>query len=420
MTHNFPTQFLWGTATAGHQIEGDNTASDTWFLESVNPTIFAEPSGRACNSWELWEEDLELVTAMGLNAYRFSIEWARVEPDEGQFSESALAHYENLLLGCLKREIVPIVTFSHFTAPHWFAKGGAWLCDDSADLFARYCGVVMDRLGDLIAVALTFNEPNLPRMLSWSDLPPFVAELERSTLEAASRASGVPAYRAGNVVLPEDYDGMRDGLSRAHLAAKNAIKSRRPDLPVGLSLAVIDDIAVAGGERLRDLKRREVYEHWLKLARADDFVGVQNYERFYYDADGRVAPPAGPIDGFEPNVDPDSLRGAVEYAYSVAGVPILVSEHGISTHDDSQRVALLEPALDGLERAMSGGVPVLGYCHWSLVDNFEWISGYSAKLGLHSVDRETFVRTAKPSARAFADAVKSRTQADVGAPKREE
>lgn len=408
MTQNFPANFLWGTATAGHQIEGNNDNSDTWFLESMNPSVFAERSGRACNSWELWEEDLEIVASMGLNAYRFSIEWARVEPQEGEFSEPALAHYERVLRGCHERGIVPVVTFNHFTAPHWFAKQGAWLHENSADLFGQYCGVVMDRLGDLIAIAVTFNEPNLPRMLSWSDLPPFVADLERTTLEAASRAANVRAYRAGNVVLPEDYDGMRDGLTRAHAAGKQAIKSRKPELPVGLSIAIIDDVAVAGGEEHRDRKRREVYEHWLTIARDDDFVGVQNYERFYYGADGRVDPPTGPIGDFEPNVDPDSLRGSVEYAHSVAGVPILVSEHGISTHDDSQRVALLEPALDRLEAAISGGVPVIGYCHWSLMDNFEWISGFSAQLGLYSVDRASFARSPKPSAHAYADAVRRR------------
>jgi beta-glucosidase len=410
MTDNlFPDDFLWGVASAGHQIEGDNLDSDTWFLETVSPTIFAEPSGRATDGWNRWEEDLGLVENLGLNAYRFSVEWARIEPVEGEFSESALDHYEALVDGCLARGIAPVVTFSHFTSPHWFAKRGAWLDPASAALFARYCAKVMDRFGDRIAIAVTFNEPDLPEMLSWVDLPPFVSELERATLEAAAAKAGVERYRAGNVMLHEDFPGMRAGLTAAHRAATAAIKDRRPDLRVGLSIAIIDDVAAPGGEQLRDRKRAEVYQHWLELARDDDFIGVQNYERAIYGPDGEIRPPAGAVLNAQGTaVEPDSLRGAVEWVYSVALVPVIVTEHGISTPDDPVRAAFIEPSLVGLEQAIASGVPVLGYFHWTLMDNFEWIFGYSRQLGLHSVDRTTFERTPKASAAVFAAAVSAR------------
>jgi beta-glucosidase len=277
MTDNvYPDDFLWGVASAGHQIEGNNFDSDTWFLENMSPTIFREPSGRAADGWNRWEEDLDLVAGLGLNSYRFSVEWARIEPTEGAFSEAALDHYEAVIDGCIVRGLAPVVTFSHFTSPHWFAKRGAWLDPESANLFARYCGTVMDRFGDRIAIAVTFNEPDLPEMLSWLDLPPFVAELERATLEAASVKASVARYRAGNVMLREDFAAMKVGLTEAHRAAKTAIKQRRPELKVGLSLAIIDDVAAPGGEQIRDRKRAEVYQHWLELASEDDFVGVQN------------------------------------------------------------------------------------------------------------------------------------------------
>ena len=398
----FPSDFLWGVATAGHQNEGDNVHSDTWFLENVTPTVFQERSGRATNGWELWESDLDLVAGLGLNAYRFSVEWARVEPREAQFSDEALAHYEAVIDGCLARGLAPIVTFNHFTSPHWFAARGAWLDAEAPELFARYCGVVMDRFGDRIALAVTFNEPDLPEMLTWAHLPEFVAELERQTLEAAGREAGVETYRAGNVMLREDFAGMRAGMTTAHRAGKAAIKARRPDLRVGLSLAMVDDVAGPGGEAMRDRKRAEVYEHWLELARDDDFVGVQNYERIAYGPDGQLpSEPDASLNGMGTAVEPDSLRGAVEYAYSVARVPILVSEHGVGTPDDSIRAAFLEPSLAGLAQAIADGVPVIGYCHWTLMDNFEWIFGYGPQLGLHSVDRETFERTAKPSAEVY-------------------
>ena len=401
-TTRFPSDFLWGVATAGHQNEGDNVHSDTWFLENVTPTVFQERSGKATNGWELWESDLDLVAGLGLNAYRFSVEWARVEPQEGEFSDEALAHYEAVIDGCLARGLAPIVTFNHFTSPHWFAARGAWLAPEAPELFARYCGVVMDRFGDRIALAVTFNEPDLPEMLTWAHLPEFVAELERQTLEAAGREAGVDTYRAGNVMLREDFAGMRAGMTAGHRAGKAAIKARRPDLRVGLSLALVDDVAGPGGEATRDRKRAEVYEHWLELAQEDDFVGVQNYERIAYGPDGQLPPePGASLNGMGTAVEPDSLRGAVEYAYSVARVPILVSEHGVGTPDDSIRAAFLEPSLEGLAQAIADGVPVIGYCHWTLMDNFEWIFGYGPQLGLHSVDRETFERTAKPSSEVY-------------------
>ncbi|GAA1960192.1 glycoside hydrolase family 1 protein [Microbacterium deminutum] len=404
----FPADFLWGVATAGHQNEGDNVDSDTWFLENVTPSVFQDRSGKAANGWELWESDLDLVAGMGLNAYRFSVEWARIEPVEGEFSEDALAHYEAVVDGCRARGLAPIVTFNHFTSPHWFAGRGAWLDPEAPALFARYAGVVMDRFGDRIALAITFNEPDLPEMLTWARLPEFVVELERKTLEAATREAGVEKYRAANVMLREDFAGMRAGMTAGHRAAKAAIKARRDDLPVGLSIAMVDDVAIPGGEATRDRKRAEVYEHWLELARDDDFVGVQNYERYYYGPDGAVPAPDGAtgLVGLYGGVEPDSLRGAVEYTYEVTGRPVLVSEHGMSTEDDSRRAGFIEPSLVGLKQAMDAGVPVLGYCHWTLIDNFEWIFGYGPKLGLHSVDRETFERTPKPSAGVYAELVR--------------
>lgn len=405
---SFANDFLWGTATAGHQNEGDNVTSDTWFLETVTPTVFRERSGKACNAWQLWETDLDLVAGMGLTAFRFSIEWARIESERGVIDEAALAHYDAVIDGCVARGLAPIVTYNHFTSPHWFAKEGAWLNPASADWFASYCGLVTERFGDRIAYAITFNEPNLPRLLSWI-LPDFVMDLQRETLAAASVAAGVERYRASNVVQPEDFDAMEAGLTAAHLAGIAAIKAQRPDLPAGLSIAVVDDVVDGndpGDAVVRDRKRTECYDHWLRLARADDFVGVQNYERIHYGPDGALPAPADAVlNEMGSAVDAGSLAGSVRYSWEVAQVPVLVTEHGVATRDDAVRVGVLAPALSGLRDAIDDGVPVLGYLHWTLMDNFEWISGYDSFLGLHSVDRDTFERTAKPSAGAYSKLV---------------
>lgn len=398
----FPEGFLWGVATSGHQTEGGNDTSDTWFAERVEPTVFRQPSGAACDGFRRWREDVDLVAGMGLSAYRFSVEWARVEPVEGEFSEAALAHYAAIAGRCRELGLAPVVTFNHLTNPHWFAMRGGWLDPGSAALFARYCGAVMDRFGASIAYAVTLNEPNLPRLLSWIPMPENVHALERATLEAAGKAAGVPRYRLANVVLPEDFDALEDGLAAAHTAGRAAIKARRPDLPVGLSLAVVDDQAV-GDARVRDRKRAEVYGRWLRLVGGDDFVGVQNYERARYDGDGPLPPPAGAErNQMGSDIYPPSLGNAVRYVHAEAGVPVFVTEHGLATGDDTRRAAFLEPALDGLREAIGEGVPVLGYLHWTLLDNFEWVFGYDIQLGLVEVDRTTFARTPKASAAAYA------------------
>jgi len=238
------------------------------------------------------------------------------------------------------------------------------------------------------------------------DLPEVIRERERATLTAASEAAGVPRYRAGNVMLPEEMDAMADGMAAGHRAAREAIKARRGDLPVGLSLAIADDVVAGDDPGVRDRKRAEVYERWLRLARDDDFIGVQNYERLYYDGEGAVPPPEGtPRNQMGSGVEPLSLAGAVRYAYRETGVPVLVTEHGMATPDDTLRAAFLAPSLAGLREVVDEGVPVLGYLHWTLMDNFEWIFGYAMQLGLHEVDRTTFTRTPKPSAETYASLV---------------
>jgi beta-glucosidase len=202
-------------------------------------------------------------------------------------------------------------------------------------------------------------------------------------------------------MVPEEMDAMGDGMTAGHRAAREAIKARRPDLPVGFTLAMVDDQVTGDDPSMRDRKRAEVYGRWLELAREDDFLGVQNYERQYYDGSSAIVPS---------EVDARSLGECVRYAHAASGVPILVSEHGINTEDDAARADFIERSLPGLQAAIDDGVPVLGYVHWTLMDNFEWIFGYGPKLGLHTVDRETFTRTPKPSAAVYAAIVAKATR----------
>lgn len=402
----FANDFLWGAATAGHQIEGDNANSDTWFAELVPDSVFRDPSGRACNSYELWRDDVNLVVDMGLNAYRFSIEWARIQPEPDRFDAEALTHYEAIIDYCREVGIEPVVTLNHFTNPFWFAEIGGWHNPQSAELFANYCRTVMQHVGDRVRFVVTLNEPNLPQLLTWMHLPAFILEGERRTIDSCIAESGSTAFRLANVVLPEDQDSLAEGLERAHRAARDVIHEVAPHVQVGLSIAIMDDRAEPGQTVVRDRKRAEVYERWLRLASSDDFVGVQNYETYRYDNDGVVAvADDAPRNGMGTLLDPTSLAGAVRYAWEQTGRPVLITEHGLAHDDDALRAAFIPAALESLEAVVASGVPVLGYCHWTLLDNFEWLFGYSMHYGLHEVNRTTFERTPKASAKAYARAV---------------
>ena len=399
-TNSFPENFLWGVATAGHQIEGNNINSDIWLLEHVQPTIFMESSGDACDSLHRWNEDLDIVRDLGLNAYRFSLEWARIEPAQGEFSMAMLAHYKRMIDGCRSRGLTPVVTFNHFSAPRWFAAMGGWEVPTAPDHFARFCERAAQHLAQDIGYALTLNEPNILRLLKWLTLPfpPGLWETQTAMLAAAAKACGTSHFSAANA---GNADALLQPMIAGHKAAYAAIKNVRPDLPVGVSLALVDDQAVGPNSR-RDSKRNDVYGAWLEAAKTGDFIGVQNYSRQLLDEHGPIeAPPGAEMNQTGEEIYPASLEGAIRYAHEATGLPVMVTENGLATLDDSQRAAYIPLAIQGVGRAMRDGVPVLGYVHWSLLDNFEWIFGYGPRLGLVAVDRATFKRTVKPSARVY-------------------
>jgi beta-glucosidase len=400
-SRRFPKGFLWGAASAGHQIEGNNTASDNWLVENVKPTVFREPSGDACNSFELWQTDLDLVRRLGLNTYRFSLEWARIEPEAGKFSIAMLDHYKAIIAGCHGRGITPIVTFNHNTTPRWFAARGGWSVADASDLFARFCDRAARHLADGIAYALTLNEP--ANAISLKDSTPFFLEWIRDANAAAARACGSENFRIAVLPNPDEVDICQTHLRAAHTAGRAAIKAVRSSLPVGFSLALPDDQAV-GENSVRDAKRKLYYQPWLDLARNDDFIGVQNYDRVLWGNKGMLPPPPGSeTNSLQREVYAPSLANAVRYAHSVTGRPILVTEHGLVTDHDPDRAAFIASSLTELQGVFAEGIPLLGYLHWTLMDNFEWFLGFGAKYGLCSVDRQTFARTPKPSATVLGD-----------------
>lgn len=395
----FPKDFLWGSATAGHQVEGNNVASDIWLLEQVKPSLFVEPSGDACDSLHRWREDLDLLKALGLNAYRFSLEWSRIEPEPGLFSAAMLDHYDRMIDGCLERGLAPVVTFSHFSVPRWFAARGHFQGRDGAALFARFCEKAGRRMVDRISHAVTLNEPNVSALLRFVALPPTFLPAVRAMLAAAAKATGSTGFASA---LFSEQD-VTPHMVAAHIEGFQALKAIRSTLPIGVGLAVEDDQLVGADDSFRATKRQMVYQPWFDVSRSHaDFIGVQNYTRRLYDAKGLVPPPAdAPIASDGREIYPASLGNSVRYAHVGSGKPVLVTENGLAVHDDVQRQRYIPEAVAGLRAAMAEDVPVIGYIHWSLLDNYEWISGYGHQFGLAAVDRATFARTVKPSARVL-------------------
>lgn len=392
--------FLWGAATAGHQIEGNNVNADIWLLEQVKPTVFAEPSGDACDSLHRWREDVAIVKSLGLNCYRFSLEWARIEPAPGQFSQAYLDHYTRIADHCRDQGLAPVVTFNHFTCPRWFAAAGGWENRDSPDVFARYCDKVARAMAGSMSHALTFNEPNLALGGRWAATPPPKAFEDRmaACIAAAAKASGSDRFSLLNGGDPKP---MIPGVTAAHVKGRAAIKAVRGDLPVGLSLAIPDNVPV-GRDSGIERKRAEIYGPFFAVMDKDDFVGVQTYGRSFVGRDRDVDSPADtPRDADGKDWFPAAIGNVIRYAHAATGKPIMVTENGIDDASDLKRQRFIPAAIASVEAAIRDGIPVLGYIHWSLLDNFEWFSGYGPKFGLVAVDRRTFKRTPKPSARVL-------------------
>lgn len=393
--YEFPQGFLWGTATAAHQVEGNNTNSDFWVMEHVPHTVFAEPSGDAIDHFHRYPEDIALLAELGFNSYRFSVEWARVEPEDGRFSIAALDHYRRMCEACHAHGLKPVVTYHHFTSPRWLISQGGWQNMETAQKFARYAGKVTQHLGDLIDTVCTINEVNIPRMaaLIWMA----GGQDERFLQEAAQALHTTPEQFA-----PFMFAGTAQGrevILAAHHQARAAIKAERPLLPVGLTIAMQDMQAVPGGEAMRDKMRWELQDVYLEATHEDDFIGVQTYSRERYGADGSLEPEEG-VELTQMGYEywPNAIGATLRRTHEMTGLPMMVTENGMGTTDDGRRLAYYLTALQSVAACLEEGLDIRGYFAWSAFDNFEWMLGYRPTFGIIAVDRSTQQRTVKPSA----------------------
>jgi beta-glucosidase len=382
MPRSFPDGFSWGTATAAHQVEGGNVNNDWWAWEHTPGSGCVEPSGDTCDQLHRYPADIELLAALGFDNYRFSVEWSRIEPAEGEVSTAALDHYRRVCATCLEHGLAPVVTFHHFTTPVWATADGGWSDPAIVDRFGRFCEATIGHLGDLVARACTINEPNIVSYMGYMAgvFPPGCRDRDR-------------------------WLWASDNFVAAHRRAVEVLKAGRGDFPVGLTVSMSDYQAipaddVAAQQRLERL-RGHAEDVFLGACKGDDFVGVQSYSRTRVGPDGLLGNEAGRdvlVMGYE--YWPEVLAATIRRAWEVTDhVPVLVTENGIGTDDDEQRIRYVRTALGGVLDCLDEGIDVLGYTYWSALDNFEWAFGYAPRFGLVEVDRATQQRLVKPSAR---------------------
>ncbi len=414
----FSSDFLLGAATAAHQVEGNNTKSDFWAQELMEHTTFAEPSGSACEHYERYEEDIRLLAEAGMNAYRFSIEWARIEPEEGKFDDAEVEHYRDVVRCCKRYGLTPVVTMHHFSSPIWVIAKGGWESEAVIQDFTNYCIYVIKMLGDELEYVCTINEINMGLQVAIfaEKFAKREAKFGKDNAESAVQVGmNVESLDRKNEARKQEHMNIfgvehpqtflesrtEQGdliVARAHAAARDAMKAVCPHLKIGMTLSLHAFQALPGGEERAEYEWDREFRHYLPYMNDDDFFGVQNYTRSLVDADGWADAPA---DAEKTQMHYEFYPAAVgEVIRSVAKdfhKEILVTENGVAVSDDARRIAFIDTALESVKSCIDDGIPVKGYFYWSLMDNFEWQKGYNLTFGLIAVDRTTQKRTPKPS-----------------------
>lgn len=384
--------FLWGAATAPHQIEGNNVNSDFWRNEGRMRGF--SYSGDACDSYHRYREDMQLLADAGLTAYRFGLEWARIQPRPDLFSRAALAHYRRMIDTAVELGLTPVVTLHHFTSPAWFADEGGFTGPTAAVRWGAYVERVIEIL-DGVEWIVTFNEPNMLALMTSFAKRAAAGQVEEWQSPTVEGQSTPQAGLATSLPTPDPEIG--HALVVLHRQAVHLLRART-SAKIGWTVANQAFTPTLGNEA----KFAEVTYDWedlyLQGSHGDDFIGVQSYSSQPVDENGPVPHPPHPHNTLVgTSYRPDALGIALRHAWEVGGgIPLLVTENGIATADDERRIAYTTGALEGLETAVADGVEVCGYLHWSLLDNFEW-GHWEPTFGLIAVDRETFVRTPKPS-----------------------
>ncbi len=417
----FPADFAWGVATSSHQVEGGNTNNQWAAWEKRGKIKSKDCVGLACDWWRNAEQDFDLAQSLGVNALRLSVEWSRIEPEEGMWDEAALARYRQMLKALHQRGMRPFVTLHHFTNPLWFEAKGAFLAPESIALFQGFTQRVIAALGDLCRDWITFNEPNVYASLGYflGEFPPgkkgrFVqaARVTRNLCLAHAEA-----YRTIHALQKDANVGWAQ-----HYVV---FKPRRPESAVDRWLCGFIDRRFNDNfaESIRDGRApfplNKLGQSLPEVKDTCDFVGINYYSRLRVGFEPRSlktlflqisVPPHKPQgdSGIEVpygEVYPEGLRRAVEQ-FTAFKRPVYILENGVPDRADRIRPWVIESTISQMRGLLAEGVDLRGYFHWTLTDNFEWAEGWHLRFGLFELDPATQARTPRPSARLYARLIK--------------
>jgi len=399
----FPKEFFWGAATSAYQVEGNNVNSDWWEWEKR--VGLKETSGQACRHYELFREDFDRAAKLGHNAHRLSIEWSRIEPQEGKFSDKELAHYREVVLALRERNLEPIVTLHHFTNPIWFANLGGWLNKKAHIYFLRFVEKVAGALAEKVRFWVTINEPMVYAYHSYvlGAWPP----QEKSFFKARQVTHNlicahIKTYR----LIHEIYQ--KKALPGPFISIAKNLQAFRP-----CSNALRNKLATY----LRDMSFNLDFIKILMRQQALDFIGVNYYTRALVDVEGWSMKHLL-LDGCRKghsqlkkntmgwDIYPEGLFDLL-LKLKRFNLPVFILENGICTEDDALRWEYICGHLKNLHLAMRQGIKVLGYIYWSLLDNYEWDKGFSPRFGLIEVDYQTYQRSIRESAWKFSEVCKT-------------
>lgn len=411
---NFPKDFFWGASTASHQVEGGNHNQwSVWELQHAKElaqTAYQriswvpvwdkvkdqaeDPdnyiSGRGVDHYSLYKKDFKLIKDLNLNAFRFGIEWSRIEPEEGQWDQEAITYYKNYIRELRTLKIEPFINIWHWTLPVWFAEKGGFAHRRNLVYFERFVQKIAEELIDDILYAITLNEPNVYTSLS---------------------------YLSGEWVPQEKnlwkFLKVYWNLTRVHKKSYKILKKKKPSLQIGVA-AQLGNIQAKNSHNIFDklsTKIMRYFWNWwflLRIKNQQDFVGFNYYFTDYYSGLIKRQNPKAPLNDMGWYMEPEGIYPIVMKLWKHFKKPIFITENGLADADDQHRRWWIEETMVAMERALSEGAPLKGYLHWSLLDNFEWKYGYWPKFGLVEVDRQNGMkRTIRPSAKWWAEELKS-------------
>lgn len=397
MVKKFPDGFYWGAATASYQVEGGIENTD-WAEAARAGRV---PScGQACDHYHRYETDFDIAKELGHTAHRFSIEWARIEPVEGQFNLEAIEHYRGVLKALQARNIKPFVTIWHFTLPLWFSESGGFERNDAPDIFARYAAFLVSELGDLCDHFSTMNEPAVFASNGWlrGSWPPFKRFSLTDVVSITNSGRSYEARASKGIKPALLYFKVMKNLAKAHNLAYREIKKVSPTTEVSLVKHTI--VFDANWNPLNKIKAAVANYFWTtkfmnRTYKCCDSIGL-NYYFYTQFGDKRIWKKTDMDWNFAPEKIYMALMMLNKYK-----LPLFVSEAGLADYDDSDRAEYIQKQVEATWQAIQDGVDVRGHMYWSLLDNYEWALGFEKRFGLVEINYDTLERKIRPSAYVY-------------------